>query len=107
LSRTIREFSGLRALVVEIGAQNDAHNTCVIVGNAPIFTHDAGGGRVMETNRQKIIARLERDGWQNRGGRSHDVFTNPQRLGVAIVVPRHRELSPGVARQIARTAGWQ
>jgi predicted RNA binding protein YcfA (HicA-like mRNA interferase family) len=61
----------------------------------------------MELNRKKIVMRLERDGWQNRGGGAHDVFTHPLRRGVAIVVPRHRELSPGVARAIAKQAGWR
>ena len=69
-------------------------------GDAPIFAH-------VETNRNKIVRRLERDGWLNRGGGSHDVFTHPSRPGVIIVVPRHRELSPGVSRQIAKQAGWR
>jgi predicted RNA binding protein YcfA (HicA-like mRNA interferase family) len=60
----------------------------------------------METNRTRVVARLEREGWRNRGGKRHDVFTNPRRVGVIIVVPRHRTLSPGVARNIARNAGW-
>jgi hypothetical protein len=32
-----------------------------------------------------------------RGG-NHDKFTNPNREGVLIIVPRHRVVSPGVAR---------
>jgi predicted RNA binding protein YcfA (HicA-like mRNA interferase family) len=60
----------------------------------------------METSRAKIVRRLEREGWINRGGGNHDVFTHPARPGVIIVVPRHRTLSPGVARQIAKLAGW-
>jgi hypothetical protein len=60
----------------------------------------------METNRTRIVARLAREGWVNRGGGKLDVFTNPKRPGVIITVPRHRTLSPGVARQIARVAGW-
>jgi predicted RNA binding protein YcfA (HicA-like mRNA interferase family) len=39
-----------------------------------------------------------------RHGGAHDVFRHPVR-GV-IAVPRHRVLSPGVARSIAKTAGW-
>ena len=61
----------------------------------------------METSRTKVVQRLERDGWQNRGGGSHDKFTHPNKPGAIIVVPRHRELSPGVARQIAKVAGWR
>jgi predicted RNA binding protein YcfA (HicA-like mRNA interferase family) len=60
----------------------------------------------METNRKKIVMRLERDGWQNRGGGLHDVYTHSAKAG-RIVVPRHRDLSPGVARGIAKDAGWK
>jgi predicted RNA binding protein YcfA (HicA-like mRNA interferase family) len=49
---------------------------------------------------------LLREGWINRGGGSHDVFTHPARPNVRIVVPRHRTLSLGVARKIAKEAGW-
>ncbi len=59
----------------------------------------------VETNRNKIVSRLLREGWLLvRHGAAHDVFKHPQK-GV-IALPRHRELSPGVARGIARTAGW-
>jgi predicted RNA binding protein YcfA (HicA-like mRNA interferase family) len=37
---------------------------------------------------------------------SHDVFKHPMKPG-RIVVPRHRGLSPGVARVIAGMAGWK
>jgi predicted RNA binding protein YcfA (HicA-like mRNA interferase family) len=60
----------------------------------------------METSRAKIVARLEREGWSNRGGAGHDVYAHPQRPGI-IAVPRHRTLSPGVARAIAKAAGWK
>jgi predicted RNA binding protein YcfA (HicA-like mRNA interferase family) len=57
-----------------------------------------------ETNRTKVAARLKREGWVERHG--GDVFRHPSRRG-RIVVPPHRMLSPGVARVIARQAGWQ
>jgi predicted RNA binding protein YcfA (HicA-like mRNA interferase family) len=60
---------------------------------------------VIETNTRKIIARLERDGWHNIGGTKHDKFEHVDRPGALIVVPRHREQSPGVARSIAKVAG--
>jgi mRNA interferase HicA len=59
-----------------------------------------------ETNRSKVAARLRRDGWIERHGGDHDVYKHPGKLG-RIVVPRHRDLSPGVARAIARAAGWE
>ena len=68
---------------------------------AHIFAHVAG----LETNRAKIVAALARDGWESRPGGRHDVFKHPQRKG-RIIVPRHRTLSPGVARAIAKAAGW-
>ncbi len=58
-----------------------------------------------ETNTRKVIARLEREGWINHGGGKHDVFRHPERAEM-IVVPRHRKQSPGVARSIAKSAGW-
>lgn len=59
-----------------------------------------------ETNTRKIITRLEAEGWINLGGSKHDKYQNPTRPGVKIMVPRHREQSPGVAKSIADAAGW-
>jgi hypothetical protein len=58
----------------------------------------------IETSRSKIVFRLGRDGWENVGGTNHDKFRKPGYP--AIIVPRHRTLSPGVARSIAKAAGW-
>ena len=60
---------------------------------------------VPEMNRSAIVRRLESEGWVNQGGGSHDVFRHPTKP-VSVVVPRHRTLSPGVARNIAKVAGW-
>jgi mRNA interferase HicA len=59
----------------------------------------------LENDLVKVVARLKREGWECRHGGRHDVFKHPERPG-RIVVPRHRQLSPGVAREIAETAGW-
>lgn len=60
----------------------------------------------IETDRSKNIRRLEREGWELvRHGAEHDVFRHFSKVGV-VSVPRHRTLSSGVARQIAKTAGW-
>jgi len=59
-----------------------------------------------ETNRKKVIARLERDGWVNADGTKHDKFRHPKKLGT-IYVPRHAELKKFVARSIAKMAGWE
>ena len=52
------------------------------------------------------MARLVHDGWINRGGGEHDVYVHPTQHG-RIVVPRHKDLSPGVSRTIAKVAGWK
>jgi predicted RNA binding protein YcfA (HicA-like mRNA interferase family) len=59
-----------------------------------------------ETSTRKVIARLEREGWVREHGGRHDKFENSQRPELTLIVPRHRELSPGVARDIAKKAGW-
>jgi predicted RNA binding protein YcfA (HicA-like mRNA interferase family) len=69
----------------------------------------AGRGHTVasiETNSRKIVARLQREGWTKVGGSKHDKYEHPQRPGVLIVVPRHTKLSFGVARFIAKKAGW-
>jgi len=59
----------------------------------------------VETNTRKIIGRLQQEGWRDVGGGKHDRFEHPERPGM-IIVPRHKEQSPGVARSIAKLAGW-
>lgn len=60
---------------------------------------------MLEVDRARIVRRLLKEGWTNEGGRKHDIFTHPD-FAFPVVVPRHRTLSPGVARSIARAAGW-
>ena len=60
----------------------------------------------IETNTRKIIARLLREGWVGVGGGKHDKYEHPAKPEVMLIVPRHREQSPGVARSIAGLAGW-
>jgi predicted RNA binding protein YcfA (HicA-like mRNA interferase family) len=59
---------------------------------------------IAETNTRKIVAQLLREGWKNIGGGSHDRFAHDEMYGTMITVPRHRELTPGVARSIAKAA---
>jgi predicted RNA binding protein YcfA (HicA-like mRNA interferase family) len=58
-----------------------------------------------ELSRAKVVRRLMAEGWINEGGGKHDLFRHPGR-GVVFAIPRHRLLSPGVARALARVAGW-
>jgi predicted RNA binding protein YcfA (HicA-like mRNA interferase family) len=60
----------------------------------------------IETNTRKVIARLKQEGWRHVGGGRHDKFKHPAKPGVRIIVPRHRTLSIGTARVIAKAAGW-
>ncbi|MFZ2105972.1 MAG: type II toxin-antitoxin system HicA family toxin [Roseiarcus sp.] len=61
----------------------------------------------IETNRAKIVRRLGEEGWRlTRFGAEHDIYVHEIKPGV-LAVPRHRTLSSGVARQIAKTAGWR
>jgi len=60
----------------------------------------------LELNRQRIVARLQREGWTLRPGSSHDLYLHPDRPQKIITLPRHRTVSPGVARNTAKTAGW-
>lgn len=61
---------------------------------------------IVETQAKAIVDRLVRDGWLREGGTKHEKFAHPERRGIKIMVPRHRTVSPGVARNIARAAGW-
>ena len=61
---------------------------------------------LIETNTRKIVTRLLRDGWLSVGGGKHDKSEHSDRPEVMIIVPHHREQSPGVAGSIARLAGW-
>ncbi|MER8418479.1 type II toxin-antitoxin system HicA family toxin [Mesorhizobium sp. M1329] len=61
---------------------------------------------LIETNTRKIVTTLLRDGWVNVGGGKHEKYEHPERPETMIIVPRHREQSLGVARSIARLAGW-
>ncbi|WP_119271994.1 type II toxin-antitoxin system HicA family toxin [Taklimakanibacter deserti] len=57
-----------------------------------------------ENNTGRIKARLEREGWTREGGTKHDKYKKPGHS--SIMVPRHRTVTPGVAKSIAKAAGW-
>ncbi len=60
----------------------------------------------IETDTRKIIARLRAAGWVEVGGSKHAKFEHADRPGVLVIVPRPKQQSAGVARSIARLAGW-
>jgi predicted RNA binding protein YcfA (HicA-like mRNA interferase family) len=59
----------------------------------------------IDTHTANVVRRLEAEGWVCLGGAGHDKFRHPFLRGT-IIVPRHRTLSPGVARSIHKAAGW-
>jgi len=59
-----------------------------------------------ETNRLRVVARLSRDGRISEGGAKHEKFAHADKPGLQVLVPRHKILSRGVARNIAKAAGW-
>ena len=62
---------------------------------------------VVETRTREIRRRLVREGWYlHRRGRNHDIYRRDA-ITETIILPRHRIVSPGVARQIAAIAGWE
>jgi predicted RNA binding protein YcfA (HicA-like mRNA interferase family) len=49
---------------------------------------------------------IEQVGWTlARNGSEHDVYKHSSKAGI-VILPRHRTVSPGVARSIAKAAGW-
>jgi len=61
---------------------------------------------VFETNTRKLLERLRAGGWVVEGGTKHTKLAHPGKPWIKIILPRHREQSPGVARAVARDAGW-
>jgi hypothetical protein len=60
----------------------------------------------VETTTRKIVARLKAAGWVDVAASKHDKFEHAAPPDVLIIVPRHKQLSPGVARSIGKLAGW-
>jgi hypothetical protein len=49
---------------------------------------------------------LAREGWTTEGGAKHEKFAHAAKRGLKIMVPRHNVVTLGVARSIAKAAGW-
>lgn len=60
----------------------------------------------VEHDTAKVVSRLKREGWNLQRGSKHDKYEHAGKPGVLIVVPRHKTLTPRVARNIAKLAGW-
>lgn len=61
--------------------------------------------RTPETTRARIEARLRSDGWSSEGGTKHEKYVHADRAET-VWLPRHKVISIGVARSIAKAAGW-
>ena len=61
---------------------------------------------MVETRTSDLRRRLLKDEWYlDRHGANHDIYRHPTIKGI-ITLPRHKQLSVGVARSIAKKAGW-
>lgn len=59
----------------------------------------------IETNKAALAKRLNKDGWKSVGGTNHEKFRHHTNKNV-IVLPYHRDISIGVARQVHQQAGY-
>ncbi len=55
--------------------------------------------------RRDIDRTLKQAGWIISGGGRHDLATHPQKPGVRIPIPRHKEIKETTAKCILRDAG--
>jgi predicted RNA binding protein YcfA (HicA-like mRNA interferase family) len=60
----------------------------------------------IETNKASLVKRLKGDGWESHGGTNHEKFKHPTKKEHVIVLPYHRDISIGVARQVHQQAGY-
>jgi predicted RNA binding protein YcfA (HicA-like mRNA interferase family) len=59
----------------------------------------------IETNKAALVKRLKADGWVSHGGTNHEKYKHHTNKNV-IVLPYHRDISIGVARQAHQHAGY-
>lgn len=52
-----------------------------------------------------LVRTLKKQGWSILHGGNHDIAVNPQRPGVSIPLPRHKEVNEYTARAILKAAG--
>jgi predicted RNA binding protein YcfA (HicA-like mRNA interferase family) len=83
-----------------------AHRILTCGADACMYLHALRADLMQyETNTAKIIARLTKEGWKNVGGTKHTKMAKDGHRN--IMVPRHRHVTPGVAKGIAKDAGWK
>ncbi len=55
--------------------------------------------------RKDIDQALRKAGWVITPGGNHDLATHPQRPGIKIPIPRHKEIKEPTAKRILKNAG--
>lgn len=55
--------------------------------------------------RRDIDSALAKAGWIIEAGGNHDLATHPQKPGIKIPIPRHREIKEITAKGILKDAG--
>ena len=55
--------------------------------------------------RRDIEKALKAAGWQIAPGGNHDLVTHPDKPGIKIPLPRHKEINEYTARGILKSAG--
>lgn len=45
---------------------------------------------------------LPKEGWVSTYGKEHDRWDHPKMPGKSLIIPRHKELSPGVHHQLSK-----
>ena len=55
--------------------------------------------------RRDLDKLLKADGWKITPGGNHDLATNPNKPGIKIPLPRHKEINEYTARGILEDAG--
>ena len=55
--------------------------------------------------KQELVRALKKAGWNITPGGNHDLATHPEKPGIKIPIPRHREINEYTARGIPESAG--
>ena len=55
--------------------------------------------------KHELVRALKKAGWNITPGGNHDLATHPEKPGIKIPIPRHREINEYTARGILESAG--
>ncbi len=57
--------------------------------------------------RRDLDKKLKKAGWEITSGKKHDLAKHPNKPGIKIPLPRHKEINDYTARGILETAGLE